>query len=135
MNETELQAFLDRPFTATVSTVSPRGTVHSVPVWFRYGEGVFTVWTDSARRWVRHLAKNSNATVVVAEHQAPFAAVVVHGMGEVTIDEAGTDEAIRRIVERYLPADQVDAYLKVWSSLRTIVRIRPTLIRSWSRGY
>ena len=135
MNDTEIRAFLDRSFTATVSTVSPQGTVHSVPVWFDYQDGVFTIWTDSARGWVRNLRKNSNASVVVAEHQPPFAAVVAHGMGEVAVDAPGTDEAIRRIVERYLPAEQIDAYLKLWSILRTIVRIRPTLVRSWSRGY
>jgi nitroimidazol reductase NimA-like FMN-containing flavoprotein (pyridoxamine 5'-phosphate oxidase superfamily) len=39
MNEAELQAFLDRPLTATVSTVSLQGRPHSIPVWFVHHEG------------------------------------------------------------------------------------------------
>lgn len=135
MNDAELQSFLDRSLTATVATVGAGGTAHSVPVWYRFEGGLFTVWTDSSRRWVRNLQRNPQASVVVAEHGPPFAAVVARGTAEVAIDQPGTDDEIRRIVRRYLPAEEVDAYIAQWSTLRTIVRIRPLQLRSWARGF
>ena len=46
MNESELQAFLDRPMTAIVATVGAKGGAHSVPVWYRFKAGSFRIWTD-----------------------------------------------------------------------------------------
>ena len=135
MNDAERQAFLDRPFAATISTAGAGGSVHSVPAWYVYRDGVFRVWTDANRRWVRNLKRSNKVSVVVPEHEPPFGAVVVHGMAEVATDAPGTDETIRSIVERYMPPDQVDSYMQMWSPLRTIVHITPTLIRSWGRGF
>jgi PPOX class probable F420-dependent enzyme len=135
MNDRELEAFLDRPLTATISTGSHSGAPHSVPVWYRFADGLFTVWTDASRRWVRNLQSRPEVSVVVAEHDAPFAAVVARGTAEVAIDQPGTDDEIRRIAQRYLSEDEVDAYVAQWPALRTIVRIKPLQIRSWSRGF
>lgn len=135
MNDAELRAFLDRALTATIATVGVRGTPHGVPVWYRFGDGLFKVWTDPSRRWVRNLEHNPEVSVVVAEHGPPFAAVVARGRAEVAVDQPGTDDEIRRIALRYLPEDEVDGYIAQWSTLRTIVRIRPRQIRSWARGY
>lgn len=135
MNEDELQAFLDRPLTAVISTLSPSGAVHGIPAWYSFDDGVFVIWTDANRRWVRNLHHSVKVSVVVAEHEMPFGAVIVHGTATVATDEPGTDEAIHRIVERYVPPDGIEAYIQSWASLRTIVRITPTLIRSWASGY
>jgi nitroimidazol reductase NimA-like FMN-containing flavoprotein (pyridoxamine 5'-phosphate oxidase superfamily) len=137
MNDEERQTFLDRPFSGIVSTLGPGpgATVHSVPVWYDFRDGIFVIWTDAGRRWVRNIERNDKVSIVVAEHEAPYAAVIAHGTAEVTIDEAGMDDAIRGIVEKYIPEAEVDDYIGSWSSLRTIVRITPTLLRSWGRGY
>ena len=39
MNESELQAFLDRSMTAIVATVSAKSGVHSVLIWYRFKAG------------------------------------------------------------------------------------------------
>jgi PPOX class probable F420-dependent enzyme len=135
MDERELQAFLDRQLTAIISTISRSGTPHSVPVWYRFGDGLFTVWTDSSRRWVRNLKSNAAVSVVVAEHNAPFAAVVARGTAEVAVGQPGTEDEIGRIVRRYLPEGEVDDYVAQWSGLQTIVRIKPLQVRSWARGF
>lgn len=135
MDDAQAQSFLDRMLTATVSTVGPDGAPHSVPVWYRFSGDVFTVWTDTSRLWVKNIERSPLVSIVVAEHVPPFAAVVARGAAEVAVDEPGTDEEIRKIAERYLPAHEVGDYVAQWGGLRTIVRIKPRQMRSWARGY
>ena len=135
MNESELQAFLDRSLTATVATVGAKGGAHSVPVWYRFKDGSFTIWTDGSRQWVKNARRNPQVSVAVAEHEAPFAAVIARGTATVAIDPPGMADDIRAIVERYIPAGEVDGYVTQWAALRTIVRIEALQVRAWARGY
>ncbi len=135
MDEEELQAFLDRPLSAVVATVGTGGGAHSVPVWFVFRNGVFVVWTDAGRRWVKNAQANPRVSLSIAEHETPYAAVVVRGEAEVLVDPPDLAVEIRRIVEKYIPAGEVDAYIEQWSALRTTVRIAPEQTRAWGRGY
>jgi hypothetical protein len=47
---------------------------------------------------------------------------------------AQTFPEIRAITRRYVPAEGVDRYVDDWPHLRTIVRIVPDHIVSWSMG-
>ena len=135
MNESDLQAFLGRSMTAIVATVGAKGGAHSVPVWYRFKAGSFRIWTDGSRQWVKNARRNPQVSVAVAEHEAPFAAVIARGTAEVEVDPPGMEDDIRGIVERYVPEREVDAYIAQWVALRTIVRIEALQIRSWDRGY
>ena len=129
-----MKAFLERPMTAVVATAGRNGA-HSVPVWFSFHDGVFIVWTDAGRRWVKNAQANPHVSISIAEHEAPYAAVVARGDAEVLVDPPDLAADVRRIVERYIPAGEVDAYIEQWGMLRTIVRIVPTTTRAWGRGY
>jgi PPOX class probable F420-dependent enzyme len=135
MDEAEQQAFLDRPLAAVIATVSRDGGAHSVPVWFTFRDNVYTVWTDANRRWVKNAQANPRVSISIAEHEEPYAAVVVRGEAEVRVDPPDLAVDVRRIVEQYIAPGEVDAYIEQWSSLRTIVRIVPTTTRAWGRGY
>ena len=89
MNEDEIQAFLDRPLTAIVSTVGRTGNAHSVPVWYRFADGAFRIWTDGSRAWVKNASRHPQVSVAVAEHEAAFAAVIARGPDEVVVDAPG----------------------------------------------
>ena len=135
MNDEEMKAFLDRPMTAVVATVDRNGAAHSVPVWFAFRDGVFIVWTDTNRQWVKNARANPRMSITVAEHEPPFAAVVARGKAEVLDDPPGLAADVRKIVERYIPAGEVEAYIEPWDTLRTIVSIVPVTTRAWGRGY
>ncbi len=135
MNEEEIQAFLDRPLTAIVATVGRAGNAHSVPVWYRFADGRFSIWTDESRAWVKNARRHPRMSVAVAEHEAPFAAVIARGAAEVLVDPPGMAGEVRAIVARYIPEAEVDAYIAPWTALKTIVRIEASGIRAWGRGY
>ena len=135
MDESELQAFLERSLTAIVATVGAKGGAHSVPVWYRFTAGSFRIWTDGSRQWVKNARRNPQVSIAVAEHEAPFAAVIAHGTADIEVDPPELENDIRAIVERYIPESEVDAYIAQWAALRTIVRIEALQIRAWGRGY
>ena len=135
MNEKALQAFLDRPLTATISTVGTSGRPHAVPVWYRFRNGVFVVWTDASRRWVRNARRRPDVGIVVAEHLAPFAAAVASGRAELLTEEPVGNTEVRLLVERYIAGDEVEAYIAQWSQLKTVVRVKAERMRSWGRGF
>lgn len=146
MSTAELRAFLDRPLVGVVATVRADGAAHAVPVWYRYDGTAVRIWTDEARLWVRNIRRDGRAAFSVHESEPPFAAVVMRGRAELS---TGSEEVLReiyRIARRYLTAPEVDGYVHAqlnahlreherWTGLRTIVTIRPEIMRGWSRGY
>ena len=134
MNEGDLSAFLARPLTAVIGTLARDGAPHAVPVWYRFDGHAFTIWTDEQRAWVRQLRRDPRCALTVAEHEPPFGAVLVRGRAEIATG-ADTAPEIRRIAERYVEADEVDAYIDSFRMLHTIVTVIPQVMRSWGRGY
>ena len=84
---------------------------------------------------MKNARRNPQVSITVAEHVAPFAAVIAHGEAVVETDPPGIEDDIRGIVERYIPDGEVGAYIAQWAALRTIVRIEALQIRAWGRGY
>ncbi|MDP6606853.1 MAG: TIGR03618 family F420-dependent PPOX class oxidoreductase [Dehalococcoidia bacterium] len=134
MNDQDLAAFLDRPLTAVAGTIGRDGSPHAVPLWYRYDGGRFTIWTGESRAWVRNLQRDPRISLTIAEHDRPFAAVLVRGTATVTTSGAALDEA-RRICARYIEASALDGYVEGFSDLQTIVEVTPDRVASWGRGY
>ncbi len=122
----------DPAMLGVVSTLLPDGSPHQVPVWYRWDGERVHIWTHDERLWVRNLLRDPRVSFSVQEPGPPFGAVIMRGRADVEYDDPGE---IRRITERYIEADQVEAYVADWPHLRTIVRIRPERLRSWARGY
>lgn len=139
MEREEIDAFLGRTSPAlvgVVGTLRPDGSPHTVPVWYRWDGEVVHIWTLEGRAWVRNLLRDPRVAFSVQETEPPFAAVVMRGRAEVARGDAPeVTEEIRRIVRRYLDEEETEDYLSEWSEARTLVRIHPTTIRAWSRGY
>ena len=132
----ELEALLARPLIAVVGTAGAQGKPHAVPVWFHFDGEAIEIWADTGRVWVKNLLRDPRYTVTIAEHEAPFAAVLVRGEVTVTAgDRVAVHAAARRISPRYLPATEVDAYVEQWSDLDAFVRVPMTTVSGWGRGY
>ena len=135
MNQSELGAFLGHPHLAVVATTRRDGTPHSVPVWYRYDGARILVWSGRDRAWVRHVLRDSRISVSIAEAGSPFGAVLISGTASYHEHEDWIAGEIRAIAARYLPADEVEAYLAQWSSLTGMVAISLDRVVSWERGY
>jgi hypothetical protein len=135
MNEADRATFLDEPLTAVLSLTTESGAPYAIPVWYRYEEGRFHVWSDRSRFWVQRLQADPRAAITVAEHDSPFAAVIARGEFSFRHDRPGVLQEARRICARYVGEDGVDEYVRQWETLDTILTLAPSWIRSWGRGY
>ncbi len=141
MSTAELDAFLGQAFPTplgVVGTLRQDGSPHLVPVWFRWDGAAITVWTTEERLWVRNLMRDPRTAFSVQTFDEPYPAVVMRGTATAataaTADDSATIEEIRAITRRYVPAGGVEGYVADWPQLRTIVRIVPDHIASWSVG-
>lgn len=131
MRPEELRALLERSLVGVVSTLRPDGSPHAVPVWYRYDGETIAIWSDEDRAWCRNVIRDGGVAFVAHEHARPYPAVVLRGGAEVERGEEILPE-IRCIVERYLPENEVDAYVAKWSGPHVLVRIRPEAMRGWA---
>ena len=67
MTPPDRDAFLRQPRTAVLSTRTPSGQVHSVPVWFRWDGRAFRVITARGSAKHRNAVRTGRATLCVDE--------------------------------------------------------------------
>src|SRR6201992_3441018 len=94
----------------SVSAGQGRGPF-TVPIWYQYAPGGEAwVLTEAGSRKARLIAAAGRFTLMVDRVMPPVRSVAVEG--PVTRTAPGTDDLLREITERYLPPDQVPAYLE-----------------------
>jgi PPOX class probable F420-dependent enzyme len=137
VNPDELRAFLERrepALVGVVGTLREDGSPHLVPVWYRWDGESILIWTDDVRVWARNLRRDPRVAFSVQEIEAPFAAVALRGRATLTrADDDETLGQIRRIIERYVPGNELPGFLESWLvGPQILVRIEPEVVRSWS---
>ena len=138
LNSAEIQVFLERTEPALlgiVGTMDKQGFPHLVPVWYDYDGTAIHIWTSPERQWVKNLGRNASVSFAVCEGEPPFAAVTIKGHATVVAGGENLSAQIRRIVRRYMPEAEVEAYMQTWAQLETIVTIIPKRVVGWGRGY
>ena len=138
MIPSELSAILDQaspPLLGVIATLRADGSPHAVPVWYRWDGNSVSIWTGPDRAWVRNLHRDPRVAFTAQQAQPPYGAVIIRGRADISVPGADVRADIRHIASRYLPADECDSYIATWPQLRTIVRVHPSAVRGWSRGY
>ena len=125
----DLGGFLEEPILAVLATRRADGSTLLSPVWHRWRHGGFEIWIGANDVKVRHLRRDPNATVVVAESDLPYRAVEVRGRAEF-IDRGVTESAID-IASRYVGDDAGRQFVTENTGEDLIVRIAPGQIRVW----
>jgi hypothetical protein len=106
------ESFLAEPHVAALSvSAGPGHGPLTVPIWYQYAPGGEAwVLTDAGSRKARLIETAGRFTLMVERVLPTVRYVSVEGPVARTV--AGTDELLREIAERYLPPDQVQAYIK-----------------------
>jgi len=125
----DLGGFLEEPHLAVLATRRADGSTLLSPVWHRWRDDGFEFWIGANDVKVRHLRRDPNATVVVAESDLPYRSVEVRGTAAF-IEENVTDSAIE-IASRYLGPEKGTEYVRSLTGNDLIVRIAPGELRVW----
>ena len=112
LSVSDRESFLAEPHVAalSVSNGPDRGPL-TLPIWYQYAPGGEAwVLTEAGSRKARLIAAAGRFTLMVDRVMPTVRYVSVEG--PVTRTAPGTDDLLREITERYLPPDQVPAYLE-----------------------
>jgi PPOX class probable F420-dependent enzyme len=128
LDPADLGALLEAPLVAVLATYRKDGGVLLSPVWHRWRDGGFDIVVGPNDTKLKHLRRDPRASVVVYEHQPPYAGL--EARGEVRIDPDGAAEAILSMAVRYLGPEDGAAYAET-SGNGVLVRLEPAQLRGW----
>ena len=109
LTDKEIDDFLKKAPTARICSINEEGTIHAVPVWFKYENRQFIIWTPEKSRKIRNIVRNNNVTLSIDEGSPSTRGVIVYGKAEVDYREWNT-EAINKL-EKYMSREEAE---KAW---------------------
>ena len=128
LEPSDLGDLLDLPLVAVLATYRADGRALLSPVWHRWRDGGFDVWTYPGDIKVRHLHRNPRATILVYEHTPPYRGIELRT--EPTL-LGGTIDDVRGIAVRYLGPGAGEAYVSRTPDDVVIIRLEPGELRVW----
>jgi PPOX class probable F420-dependent enzyme len=106
-----LEEFLTPSRMVVVATIGPSGMPHLTPNWYYYAHGTLMISTTKERVKYRNLTRDNRMTVCI--YSEPVAQDYVTLWGHVHIrDDHSIWPDTRAIVERYVPAPDVEARMQ-----------------------
>lgn len=130
MSPEELDAFLQRPLIAVLTTVRADLSLHSTPVWFEYEDGIFYFWVGSESVKARNVWRNPEASVCIATQSEPYQYVSAEGPCEFQTHELAA--RCLSICRRYYSEESAQAFVKedLLTDDSLILAMRPRRILS-----
>jgi PPOX class probable F420-dependent enzyme len=124
----EINEFLSEPHIAVVSTASPGGVPHAMPIWYAWKDGKVLFHTGPGSKKMRNLRANPRVSIVVDTKDAPYKVAVIEG----TATELPEDRDLaREIAIHYLGERMGARYAEQSTGGSTLVVVEPTKIISW----
>lgn len=125
--------FLDlfqKPSLGHLATLMPDGTPHVTPVWVDLDGGHLVVNSAAGRQKDANMGARPEVAIEIPDPDNPNRYIHVRGR-VVEITEAGADEHLDRLAQRYLGRDGYPASWRFPGEVRRIYRIAPTRVSTW----
>ncbi|MGD0861906.1 MAG: pyridoxamine 5'-phosphate oxidase family protein [Candidatus Limnocylindrales bacterium] len=131
LTEEEVVSLLEAATIARLATHNPDGTIHLVPLLFRYVDGAILLGTQTISRKVKNIERDPNVTVLVDIEEMPAKGAMIYGT--TTLD---TDDLIAERVEifdRTMPHEAAQGLANVLAAQfePAVIRVVPKKIVSW----
>jgi PPOX class probable F420-dependent enzyme len=121
----DIVQFLAQPLVAKLSTHNQDGTIHTVPIWFRYHEGEFLFGTQDVTQKVQNIRRDNRVTVLIETTDPNLKAIIAYGTAVLDYDDVIAKR--RMVFEKYMPAQDAAALAErlagQWKPV--IVRVTP----------
>ena len=129
LNDPPIQALLEQPNVAIVSTHNADGSILSAIAWVNTEGDELAVNSAVGRKWPTNLQRDPNVTVVVYPPDNPMEYVEVRGTA--TVDD-GADEHIDALSKKYINQDKYP--FRVPGEERIKFTIAPEHVRYQKQG-
>ncbi len=124
-----LDLFRKRTF-AHLATLMPDGTPHVTPVWVDYDGRFILVNSAAGRQKDLNMAKRRQVAIEIPDPDNPNRYLAVRGP-VVEITEAGADEHLDHLAQRYLGRDRYPPAMRFPGEVRRIYKIAPQRVTTW----
>ena len=121
LTDKERDDFLKEAPTATICSINEDGTIHGVPVWFKYESGQFIIATPEKSKKARNIAENNNVTLIIYVESPDIRGVIVYGKGEVDL-KAWDQEGIS-MTEKYMSREEAEKWWHILNEHAKWVKI------------
>ena len=137
MPRDEMESFLARPLIAKLCTHNADGSIHIVPIWFKYSHGEILLGTQEVTHKVRNIKRDGRVTVLVDAAEPALGGVIMYGDARLDHDDVVATRV--SIFEKYMDAERARGLAaKLASQWKpVIVRIKPRQVITfdYARGF
>jgi len=133
LTENELDSFLRGYPVAILCTHNSDGSIHAVPVWFKYDGSEILLATQEDTRKIKNIRENPDVTIVVEADQPPYRGVTIYGRAKLDRDNVTPRRAA--MYEKYMPKANAEKLAQALASMRKPVLIHVTPSKMISCDY
>ena len=123
----EIEALLKGARMARFCSHNKDGTIHAVPMSYKYENGQIIMPTSTSSRKVRNVERNPNVTVLIDVEKQPVKCVIIYGRAELECNDIMTSGV--SVYEKTMPRDQAERLIRGLLKLKKIVTIRVNVKR------
>ena len=120
--EDEVVPFLERPLIAKLCTHNEDGSIHVVPIWFKYEDGDILFGTQELTRKVRNIKRNAQVSVLIDTQEPALQGVILTGHAD--LDYENVIPKRISIFEKYRGSENAPGLAERLASKWTPVIIR-----------
>ena len=99
MDKDEFQEYLLQPNIAHLVTIDPKGYPLVTPIWYRWSNDEFYIFSSRDSQKIRNIISNSNVAISVATNEKPYKYIAIKGDAEIL--DPFDPEWIRKIAIHY----------------------------------
>jgi PPOX class probable F420-dependent enzyme len=125
-----VQALLEQPNYAVVSTLNPDGSILSAVAWVSLEDGVLAVNSAEGRKWPTNLERDPRITLLVYPADNPYEYAEVRGTASGSREDA--DDHINRLAKKYIGQDEYP--FRQPGEVRVKYTITPERVRHQKQG-
>ena len=128
LSDEETESMLKESKIAVICSQNKNGTIHAMPVWFKYIDDKIVILTPSDSRKARNLERDNRVTVLIEERR-PGRALMIYGKAE--IDRSDPLPTAINITEKYISREKARTFAKNAvnvAGLDLLIRIKPNQI-------
>ncbi|TFH04075.1 MAG: pyridoxamine 5'-phosphate oxidase family protein [Candidatus Thorarchaeota archaeon] len=121
LTKEEIEIFLKDAKTARLCSFNKNGTIHAVPLWFKYGNGHIIIASPEHSQKTRNILRNPNVTLLVDIEAPKIQGVIVYGKAKVHTDD-WTEEFLS-LTTKYMPKNEAEKWNESLSKIANWVKI------------
>lgn len=125
LSDEETESMLKESRIAVICSQNKNGTIHAMPVWFKYIDNEIVILTPSNSRKARNIQRDNRVTVLI-EERGPVRGLMIYGIAE--IDRGDPMPTAVNITEKYMSKEKAKSFAEsavFKGGLDLLIRIKP----------